>query len=343
MKKTIVALSVMAAFSGSAFAQTNVTIYGVADAGLTYSDNGAADDAKTLGLDSGLQSGSRLGFRGTEELGNGLQALFVLESGFSIDNGAMGQGGRLFGRQSFVGLSGGFGAIKLGRQYNPIRPALESIDPFGLGLAGNISNVFDAHGERADNTINYSTPDLGGFSGQAAVSLGEIAGDRSAGRQWGVSGGYANGPIRAILAHHDRNLLSGTPATVPSGESRSTMLGGVYDFKVVKAHAAYAVNKGSAETGATTIDSRDMMLGISVPFGASTVLASYMRKNNEFIGNADSNVWALGYTYNLSKRTNFYSSYARIKNDDLATVGLGGAAVAGRDPSTFNVGVRHRF
>ncbi|OGB27446.1 MAG: hypothetical protein A3I66_06035 [Burkholderiales bacterium RIFCSPLOWO2_02_FULL_57_36] len=343
MKKALIALSVTAAFSGSVFAQTNVTIYGVADAGLAYSDNGAPANSKTLGLNSGLQSGSRIGFRGTEDLGGGLKAIFTMESGFSIDSGALGQGGRLFGRQSFVGLTGGFGAVKLGRQYNPIRPALESIDPFGFGLAGSIANVFDAHGERADNTINYSTPKLGGFSGQLAFSLGEIAGNTSAGRQWGMSAGYANGPIRAVFAHHDRNLLTGTPAVTPNGASKSTLLGGVYDFKLVKAHAAYAMNKGETAAGVKNIDSRDLMIGLSVPFGASTVIASYLHKDNELRADADSNVWALGYTYSLSKRTNFYTSYARVKNDGFATVGLGGAAVAGRDPSTFNVGIRHRF
>lgn len=343
MKKSLLALSVVAAFSTPVMAQTSVTIYGVADAGFSYSDSDAPTNAKTLGLDSGLQSGSRLGFRGTEDLGGGLKAIFTLENGFSIDSGTLGQGGRLFGRQSFVGLTGGFGAIKLGRQYNPIRPALESIDPFGFGLAGNIANVFDAHGERADNTINYSTPTWGGFSGQVAYSLGEIAGNTSAGRQWGMSAGYANGPIRAVLAHHDRNLLTGTPAVTVNGDSKSTMLGGVYDFRVVKAHAAFAVNKGETAAGVTNIDSRDLMVGVTVPFGASAIMASYMHKDNELRGSADSKVIALGYTYNLSKRTNLYTSYAHVKNDSLATVGLGGAAVAGRDPSTFNVGIRHRF
>jgi predicted porin len=343
MKKTLAALSVLTAVSAPALGQTNVTIYGVADAGFSYSDNGAPADSKRLGLDSGLQSGSRLGFKGVEDLGGGLNAIFTMENGFSIDNGTLGQGGRMFGRQAFVGLSGGFGAIKLGRQYNPIRPALESIDPFAFGLAGNISNVFDAHGERADSTINYSTPNWGGFSGQVALSLGEVAGNSSAGRQWGMSVGYAGGPLRVVLAHHDRNLLTGTPATTPNGDSASTMLGGVYDFKVVKAHAAFAVNKGESAAGVTSIDTRDLMVGLSLPFGASTVMASYLRKENELIGNADSDVWALGYTYALSKRTNLYTSYARVKNDGLATLGLGSAAGAGRDPSTFNLGVRHRF
>jgi predicted porin len=335
MKKTLIALAALGTFTNVASAQTNVTIYGVADAGISRIDNGAA---KSTNVDSGGQSGSRLGFKGTEDLGGGLSAIFTLESGFSIDTGALGQGGRLFGRQAFVGLNGGFGAIKIGRQYNPIRPALESLDPFGFGLAGNISNVFNAYGERADNTINYSTPNFGGFSGQLAYSLGEIAGSTSTGRHLGLSAAYANGPLNAVLAYHNQNLVA---AGVDNGDAKTTLLGGTYDFGVAKAHAAYAQNKGSAVTGATSVDSRDMMLGVSAPVGAGAILASYTRRDNKLAANRDSNQWALGYTYNLSKRTNLYTSYARITND--ASANLGGAAAAGNDPSTFNLGIRHKF
>ncbi|MGV3653777.1 MAG: porin [Noviherbaspirillum sp.] len=343
MKKSILAFTIAAISAGPALAQTNVTIYGVADAGISYADSGAPGDSGVLGVSSGQQSGSRLGFRGSEDLGGGLSAIFTLENGFSIDNGALGQGGRLFGRQAFVGLnSKSAGALKFGRQYNPIRGALESVDPFAFGLAGNISNVFDPHGERADNTVNYSTPNFGGFSGQVAYSLGEAVGSTSLGRQWGLSAAYANGPLRVVAAHHDRNLTTGTPV-VADGDTRSTMLGGAYDLKMVKLHAAFAWNKGDAATGASSIDSRDMMAGVSVPLGAGTVLASYMRKDNKLADDADANVWALGYTYSLSKRTNLYASYAKVKNDRLARVGLGGSAAAGNDPSLFNVGIRHRF
>jgi predicted porin len=345
MKKSILAIAVLGAFAGAASAQTNVSIYGVADAGISYKDSGAATNAKTWGVDSGMQSGSRLGFKGTEDLGGGLSAIFTLENGFTIDNGALGQSTptttRLFGRQAWVGLNGGFGAVKFGRQNNPIRGALEAVDPFGIGLAGNIINVFNAYGERADNTINYATPNFSGFSGQLAYSLGEVAGNNSAGRQLGLSAGYANGPINVLVAHHNQKLLTGTPATTPNGDAKTTMLGGTYDFGVAKAHAAFAVNKGEAANGVTSVDSRDAMLGVSAPLGAAgVVLASYIRRDDKLVANRDASQWALGYTHELSKRTNLYTSYARVKNERLATVG---GAAAGNDPSTFNVGLRHKF
>src|SRR5688572_1099677 len=102
MKKSLLACAILGAFTGAAFAQTSVTIYGVVDAGVERYDNDATD---VIRLSSGIQSGSRLGFRGSEDLGGGLSAIFTLESGFNIDDGTMGQGGRLFGRQAFVGVN----------------------------------------------------------------------------------------------------------------------------------------------------------------------------------------------------------------------------------------------
>lgn len=343
MKKSLVALAVLSAFAGVASAQTNVTIYGIVDAGVAYIDNGAANNSKTWAVNSGQQSGSRLGFKGVEDLGGGLSAIFTLENGFNVDDGMQGQGGRLFGRQAFVGLNGGFGAVKLGRQYNPIRLAVESVDPFSLGLAGSAGQVFSLYGERADNTLNYTTPKLGGFTGQVAYSFGEVAGNTSAGRQVGFSGSYANGPIAAVLAYHKQNLTTTVGgATVENGDAKTTMLGGTYNFGVAKAHLAYAWNKGSNAAGATSIDSKDLLVGLSAPVGgAGTVMASYIRRSDDVGANRDSKLWALGYSYSLSKRTNLYTSYGKVNND--ANVRLGGAAANGANPSAFNVGIRHRF
>lgn len=126
MKKSLLALAVLGAFAGAASAQTNVTIYGVVDAGITH-ENGAAGSVTKLA--TGVQSGNRLGFKGTEDLGGGLKANFQIENGFNLDTGTQRQGA-LFGRQAYVGLSGNFGAINLGRQYNPVFNALDSIDPW---------------------------------------------------------------------------------------------------------------------------------------------------------------------------------------------------------------------
>ncbi len=349
MKKSLLAVAVLGAFAGAASAQTNVTVYGVVDAGIYRADNG---DETTWGLGSGGQSGSRIGFRGTEDLGGGLSAIFTLENGFNADTGTLGQSDssntRLFGRQAWVGLQGGFGAVKLGRQYAPIRAAVESVDPFGLGLAGNAANVFEVYGERTDNTVNYTTANLGGFVGQAAYSFGEVAGENSAGRHLGLSGAYNNGPLRAVLAYHKQDL--GTPATPSNGDRDTVFVGGAYDFGVAKLHAGYARTKGENAAGATNLDADDAMIGVSAPIGAGTILASYIRRSDDLTPSNDVSQWALGYTYALSKRTNLYTSYAKIKNDGTARLKgfsssyvANGGSVNGSDPSVFNVGIRHTF
>lgn len=321
MKKSLLALAVLGAFAGAASAQTNVTIYGVADVGIARSDTSAT--SATWSMDAGNQSGNRLGFKGSEDLGGGLKAIFTLENGFNIDNGTLGQGGRIFGRQAFVGLEGGFGAVKFGRQYTPLFLALDSVDPFGTGLAGAINNVFTGGGNsdiRMSNTVNYSLS-AGGFSGQAAYGFGEVAGKNSGNRELGLGLGYANGPVNVQFAYHDTNNAANTD------DATTTMLGGSFDFRVVKVHAAYAVNKGLG-----TLDTRDAMLGVSAPVGAAgTIMASYIRQNDRTAANADLSQTAIGYTHSLSKRTNLYTSYGRTNRD------------VGADSNLFNVGIRHKF
>lgn len=321
MKKTLLALAVLASFAGAASAQTNVTIYGVADVGLTLNRSDTSGGT-TTGLDSGIQSGSRLGFKGTEDLGGGLSASFQIENGFNIDTGTAAQGGRLFGRQAWVGLNGGFGSVKFGRQYAPIFLVVDSIDPFGAGMMGDLSNWFSIGGVRMDNTINYSMS-AGGFSGELAVGLGEVAGSSSGNRQIGLSVGYANGPVAAYLAHHDAN----TDAT-GTANLKGTIVGGTYNFGPAIAHLGFDSQKGNDVASVTDVDARNWMVGVTVPVGAGAFLASYVRHDDKMAANADSNQVAIGYTYSLSKRTNIHTSYRRVNTNGV---------------SGFEAGIRHKF
>jgi predicted porin len=332
MKKSLLALAVLGAFAGAASAQSNVTIYGVFDIGLTHSKSDAANSSR-LGLDSGNQSGSRLGFKGTEDLGGGLSAVFQLENGFAGDTGALGQGGRIFGRQAYVGLNGGFGSIKLGRQYIPAFLAIDSIDPFGTGNAGDATgshfgtclvglgaNIFCAVDVRMSNTIDYSIS-MGGVSAELAYGLGEAAGSTSANRQWGFSLGYANGPIVATLAHQDINNATGNSA------QKATILGGSYNFGPATAHIGFDVQKNEP-AGVTTLDKKSWMLGVSAPIGAGSVQATYIRSDDKTAANVDANLAAIGYRYALSKRTNLYASYGRVNVNSQ---------------QLFDLGIRHKF
>jgi predicted porin len=338
MKKSLVAVAVLAACAGHASAQSNVTLYGVVDLGLERTS--LSPGASTVRLSSGIQSGSRWGLKGTEDLGGGLSAAFQLESGFDASTGQAGQGGRAFGRQAWVGLNGGFGSLKLGRQYTPIFNALDTIDPFGTGITGDgsgISAVFRGYGVRMDNAVNYSTPNMGGFSAEAAYGFGEVPGSTSTGSQYGIAGTYAGGPLTVVAAYHNQGQATGN---IDTGRDRTLLIGATYDLKPVVLHAAYAANRDHDAAGTTTGDSRDYMLGVSAPVGATTVMASYVHHADKLLGNANANYWQLGATYALSKRTNFYTSYSIIRNDALGSTGSGAAGV---DISWLNVGIRHKF
>lgn len=292
----------------------------------------AAPTAMSLALAVAVASGSRLGFRGKEDLGGGLSANFLLENGFNSDNGTLGQGGLLFGRQMYVGLSGNFGAVRMGRQYSPYYLALRDIaDPFAAGLAGRAGNVM-ATNTRVNNMINYQTPKFGGFFADLAYGLGEIAGDAQKSRTIGAAIGYEQGPAAIKLAHHQLNNATATDRT------KNTLLAARYKFSLAEGSIGYAVNKG---LGAA--DSRDFILGVSVPFGPNRLLGSYIRHDDRTAMNRDAHQWAIGYFYGLSKRTDLYVAYARIGNDNGADFKVGNATDTGTGDKAFNLGVRHTF
>lgn len=337
--KKLLTLAAFAACVGTASAQSSVTLFGVVDLGLERTT--LSPGSSTLRLTSGILSGSRWGLKGSEDLGGGTSASFQLESGFDASTGAAGGGGGMsFNRQAWVGLNGGFGSVKVGRQYVPYFGAQGAIDPFGLGLVGDGSgmiSIFQHYGVRMNNTINYSLPGYGGFSGEVAYGLGESTGGGSVGSQYGLSGTYAAGPLTAVASFHSQGqVVEGADA----GDNRSFLLGAVYDFKVAKLHGAIADNRKENRSGAATGRSRDMMLGVSAPVGPVMVMASYMRHKDRLDANGGSNFWALGATYDLSKRTSFYTSFSRISNDPAGSAGSGAPGV---DINWVNVGVRHRF
>ncbi len=359
MKKSLLALAVLGAFAGAANAQTNVTIYGVVDAGITRETNvgGAAGTPGTAwNLNSGIQSGSRLGFKGTEDLGGGLKANFQLENGFLVDNGGLGQGGLLFGRQAFVGLSGNFGAVNLGRQYDPLFIALDTIDPFDTGLSGAANNLMAAGtakaAPRVDNSITYTSPNVSGFSATAMYGFGEQAGDKAKARTYALSANYANGPLVAVFAYSNSN--DNPVGATPVSSAKAWLIGGTYDLGVVKAHLGYESEKADAgfpQVGGA--DYRDWMVGVSAPVAGGTVLASYIKKTDKTTNDKGAKQYAIGYTYPLSKRTNVYTSYGRITNDSGSALAVGDASsnntntalapANGQSSSQFAVGVRHTF
>ena len=370
MKHKVLAAAVFAAVGIQAipsYAQSSVTIYGLIDTGYVLETGGLA--GKVSKLTSGISGGSRIGFKGTEDLGGGMSAVFLLEAGFNNDTGGVGQVSAsnptpLFGRQSYVGLNGGFGSVLVGRQYTPQYLVMAAIDPFGTGYAGDAANLMPNTGNaasRMDNTVKYLTPNFSGFTGEFAYGFGETAGSTKTASQIGAALGYANGPLTLKLGFHSRN---NDTATAQNSTARNTLFGGMYDFGVAKLHAMYGIDKGvnssplrnaGTVVGTSTVglygvpltpstDSTDLLVGVTVPFGAvHNVMASYIHKNDKTSRNQDADQYAVGYRYSLSKRTDLYAAYAHIRNKNGANYTVGSSIEAGSGSSAWNLGMRHTF
>jgi len=349
MKKSLLVVSLLGAF-GAVSAESNVTVYGTADVGLAY-NNGTSNAGKKLSLESGQQSYSRIGFKGAEDLGRGLKALFVLEQGVQIDTGksgyaplgsnvgAFGNSG-VFSSQAYIGLSSDLGTLKLGRQFSPVYEAHGVIDPFSNGFASNINNFFGANQadfadyQRMSNAVIYNTADnLYGFKGALAYGFGGVAGSVSTNSQVGASLGYANGPVTVAYAYHHAN---NSQTFGPSNESFTTQfIGGKYNFGVATLHAAFDQNKLG-----DTFKTQDYMVGVTVPFGANSVFANFTHKKDSIVNDANANQFGIAYTYSLSKRTNMYTAFNHVKNNNKSLVNTD---VGGRSVNTFQLGVRHMF
>jgi predicted porin len=388
MQKKLIALAVAGLASTAAFAQTNVTIYGIVDYGYSYRFDDRGIDAltnrvSTAGpnsasqINGGQQSGNRLGFKGTEDLGNGLKAVFLLEQGFQSDTGASASSSSFYNRQAYVGLSGGFGTAVGGRLYTPHYTFVSGLDPFGAGTVGRYNNVYSvvagavpgsAFGNltdpvRVDNAVAYISPSFGGFTVTGAFS-NNASGDDSVSNNarnntvYAVLGQYTGGALTVGANYH--YIAAGTGLQAVDNVQNFT-LGGSFDFKVAKVMALYSWNEidYASNTLLQDMTLNNYMLGATVPFGKFTAKGSYIYSDgNSNIGDAQQ--LALGLDYNLSKRTNLYSAYSWIDNSGSrlngvgdasnagtytaqGTVGSSGAFPAGVWQQGFQVGVRHMF
>ena len=335
MKKSLLALAVLTAVSGAASAQSSVTLYGKVDLGLVI-DSG--NSGKSVRISSGVTGGSRIGFKGVEDLGGGMKAAFQLETGYCADSAAGAPNfctgsNNFMGRQAHGDLTGAFGAISAGRQYSLGFNNLSTIDPFGTGFAGQVNNIVDPSGIRLNNSVTYSTPNLSGFTASAEIALGEQTGNWTANRETGAGLTYASGPAYVGFTFYDVSNSSGSGAA-----RKNYLLGGTYDFGVVKVHAL-----AQKSTGAAGLDVLDIMAGVTVPVAGGNVMASYIRHNDRSSGDKDANQLGIGYLYPLSKRTAVYTAFGRIQNQNGAAFTVGNATEAGTGTKAFNLGVVHNF
>ena len=345
MKKTLLALAIAGAWVGAAQAQSTVTLYGLIDTYVEATSlNGKSTNPK---LSAGGLNGPRWGMTGSEDLGGGLKAIFTLEGGFNSDNGTLGQGGRIFGRQGFVGLEGGFGSLKLGRQYAPVfyTQADSDIDGYTtFSIPGN-SFGLDANMLRQDNQIRYTTPKLGGVAAlMFSYAPGEVAGNSTTGRLLGANISAGFGPATLVAGYHKNNVNS---ATVDSNTEYA--IGGNMKFGAFGVAANYTNFKLDNKTAAD-VTTKQWSLGANYTAGSFIMLGQYGETKND-LNHGKEKSWLLGADYNLSKRTTIYGRWAQTTDDGKAA-GTGATPIGwyalgdintNEKGRTLALGLRHRF
>ena len=346
--------------AGPASSASSVTVYGIADIGVVGERGGAAGDVTKL--TSGPASASRIGFKGSEDLGGGLSAFFILEAGYSLDTGGFASANTLFNRLALVGLRGGAGSVSVGRQATPYHNTLVAVaDPFGTGYAGTIKNAFPDWGTnvRASNTVIVATPDLNGLGADLFYSPGEQAGSADAGRQTGASFGYSSARFNVRLAYNHKNADTAATPDAPAvrrGSGSNKLLAANYDLGPARVFLAVGIDRGfnSAPLGNTgnpyagaaptaSTDGREALLGVTVPLSTGTVMASFMHKDDRTPFNQDANAWGVGYIHPLSRRTSLYAAYGSIGNRNGAGYTVANNTEAGSGDRAYNLGLRHNF
>lgn len=336
MKKSLLALAVLGVFAGAASAQSSVTIYGVMDLGIVKGNGGTATSNSNANGTSKAwtqkaRTNSRLGFKGTEDLGNGLSAEFMIEHRLNPDSGTSTATEFWFGR-SYVQLgSATMGKVYLGRDFSPAYWTAFYTDPSnwdgvgsmkglqyaGFASSGTVNGTAGAAGSiRTDNTVGYRSPSFSGFTVDAAVGLGE----GTTGRDSAINGQYRSGPIYAAVAYEkiaggsfDKNSLFN--------------IGGSYDLGVVKPMLYYA----RAKVSNGTLTNKAYSIAVSAPLGQGEGYVAYGRYDPNAANDVQTKI-GLGYKHPLSKRTNLYVDFGQGKQDGGFT-----------NNSAYDFGVKHTF
>ncbi len=375
------ALPLLLSLPAAAMAQSGLTLYGVIDSALTYqSHSNPAGDA-VLGLQQGGEgflSGSRFGLRGSEDLGGGLKAGFVLENGFLADTGKLDQQGQLFGRQAYVKIGNQWGELAMGRQYTTANTMLYYVDPLGVGAAPSNAWMVYLTGQRYDNAISY-TGNFGPVSVIAEYALGETAGKGSANSSVSLGLKYASGPITAIgdfqqtrdiQSRAARIYMAGLKASVGRGNLFANYIysdrdggfdssrGGTDTATITSMSTAPTPTNRAAINSVFNGSRRDDFFTVGASYavtGNVTLTGSVMHNRtraDNFSGNRTTAYGVADYAF--SKRTDAYLAVAYdwvhgdwsglFGNNTTSWTGDSGRRLDGRDnQTTVMVGLRHQF
>jgi predicted porin len=356
VKKAIPAIVLMS-LPFVAHAQSSVTLFGLIDAGLTYTSN--VGGHSLVGPATGIQAPNLLGLRGTEDLGGGYAAIFVLDGSFNLDTGAQ-SGGGVFGRESYVGLSSNYGTVTLGKQFDYMYDAL-SLARWGheipyvslyqlpdgpFAKLGSPLGTFDytriAGGEATPNTVKFTSKDFMGFDFGAMYGFSNLPGQTGSNNLSSFGANYANGPLRLDAAYtysKEDGIDNGAEGI------RNFGMGGRYDFGRFAIDALYT-NTHNTFNGAH-VDSYE--IGGLYPFAPDfyAYLQYIYAKGNQVLTNNNSNQVGLTLDYVLSKRTDVYFNaiyeHARGGVDAVAAISGTSGASSSDNQTVLRIGMRHLF
>jgi len=355
MKKSLMAVALVGAFAGVAHAQTSVQIYGTIDAGVQKRSG------QTLSI--GKRASNTLGFKGTEDLGNGLKALFQLEMRYEPDTGTTESNGRpLFQGQSRVGLQGDFGMVRIGRGLTPYQETVGAFEPFhslphqagfytDLAVAGYTSTPLDPainSNNRWSNAFWYNSPVVSGFQLNTAIATKEnngapaivgrgtvaapqyAAGAEASANPFSVTGTYNNGPA-ALMVGYERNAIESKVMSV------GVSLNVTPELKLM----ALASRQEQDNTRFFNTRTNAWILGANYTMGAGKFLAGYGQKDPD--NYIKTKQMSLGYEYSLSKRTYVYVDASRKDGPQRSFNTFTGAAAADETVNFYTIGVNHSF
>lgn len=360
MMKKILAAAIVSAFAAPAFAATaNVDVYGQFRGSVDFVDADGFDSRTRV-----TSNNSRIGFKGAEDLGGGLSAIWQWEYAFQLDqqsatntfqsnNDVQGSNSS---RHTFVGLSSKtLGSLTLGTQESPLKTSTGPLSVFGDTL-GDYRSVFTKLSTRSDNSIMYTSPNMTGLTVRAMYGARNEAGLASAddSSMYAVSAVYSNGPLYATLAYEnneDAGALTASTFTLSNAQNDAWRAGIGYTFGNTKLGLAYERNDAENAAGSTSNDGSAWYVSVAHKMGNITLAAAYTDRDETVSGaNNGAKQWVAGATYSLSKRTEVYALYTEVSNDGTGTNGIGPATgiatvstVAGGDASGFSLGLNHSF
>jgi predicted porin len=382
MKKIALPLALASAMTmaGTAHAQTSVTLYGLIDAGFGFVNTNAGNRYAMM---NGNLNGDRWGLKGREDLGGGLAAIFQIENGFNVGTGALGQGGREFGRQSWVGLtSSTYGTVKFGRQYDPLvdmvqGQTLEAVFGSPATTPGDVDN--NDNSARISNSIKYISPVFGGFQFEGMYALNGVAGATGSGNTYAVAGAYATGPVSVAAGFmHANNASVATPKRTTWNSTTDSIFDGVIStgyqtansidiahatgnykiagFTLGAGYSYAAYNRDAQSVFASQQHYNSGKAYMTYQFTPALLAGlGYIYTRASGDTQATYNQVTVGGTYALSKRTDFYTvaAYQHASGTQRTTTGGTTEAVAsvgsygitgnGKSQELVVIGMRHRF